>query len=84
MKTAWAMVSRVVQFRFTLILNTIHLSDTWEHTLNEILNHDNKSEVRIFMRSWAKHNKLDDMTSLLIYDLNDFTPTGTLQLCKKK
>ena len=50
----------------------------WEHTLTEILNHDNKTEVGIIMRAWVKHNKLEDMTDLLIYDLNDFTPTGTL------
>ena len=30
------------------------------------------------MRAWGKHYKLEDMTDLLIYDLNDFTPTGTL------
>ena len=55
----------------------IHLSG-WEHTLTEILNHDNKTEVGIIMRAWVKHNKLEDMTDLLIYDINDFTPLGTL------
>ena len=30
------------------------------------------------MRSWVKHNNLEDMTDLLMCDLNDFTPTGTL------
>ena len=30
------------------------------------------------MRSWVKHNELEDMTDLLIYDLNDFMPSGTL------
>ena len=30
------------------------------------------------MRAWVKHNMLEDMSDLLIYDLNDFTPTGTL------
>ena len=60
----------------------IHLSTVWEHTLTEILNHDNKTEVRIIMRAWVKNKKLEDMTDLLIYDLNDFTPTGTL--CKYK
>ena len=30
------------------------------------------------MRAWVKHNKLEDMSDLLIYDLNDFTPTGIL------
>ena len=56
----------------------IHLNTIWEHTLTEILNHDNKTEVGIIMRSWVKHNKLEDMSDLLIYDLNDFTPAGTL------
>ena len=46
--------------------------------LTEFLNHDNKIEVGILMRVWVKHNKLEEMTDLLIYDLNDFTPTGTL------
>ena len=55
----------------------IHLSNIWEHTLNEILNHDNKSEVGIIMTSGVKHNKLEDITSLLIYELNDFTPSRT-------
>ena len=36
------------------------------------------------MRSWVKHNKLEDISSLLIYDLNDFTPTGTLCYYKEK
>ena len=56
----------------------IHLNTIWEHTLTEILNHDNKTEVGIIMRSWVKHNKLDDMTDLLIYDFNDSIPTGSL------
>ena len=30
------------------------------------------------MRSWVKHNNLEDMSNLLIYDLNDFTPGSTL------
>ena len=30
------------------------------------------------MRSWVKHNNLEDMSDLLIYELNDFTPGGTL------
>ena len=36
------------------------------------------------MRSWVKHNKLEDMTSLLIHDLSDFTPTGTLCVYNEK
>ena len=62
----------------------IHLSNLWEHTLNKILNHDNKSEVGIIMRAWVKYNMLEDITSLLIYDLNDFTPSGTLCYYKDK
>ena len=50
----------------------MHLNTIWEHTLNEILNHNNKTEVGIIMRSWVKHNKLEEMTDLLIYDLTDF------------
>ena len=56
----------------------INLSSIWEHTLTEILNHGNKTEVGIIMRSWVKHNNLEDMSDLLIYDLNDFTLGGTL------
>ena len=62
----------------------IHLSDLWEHTPYEILTYDAKSEVGIIMRAWVKHNKLEDITSLLIYDLNDFTPSGTLCNYKEK
>ena len=36
------------------------------------------------MRAWGKHNKLENMTSLLIYDFNDFTPSGTLCYYKEK
>ena len=53
----------------------INLSPISEHTLTEILNHDNKTEVGIIMRSWVKDNNLQDMNGLLIHDLNDFTPT---------
>ena len=35
------------------------------------------------MRSWVKHNNLEDMSDLLIYDLNDFTPGGTLYCYKE-
>ena len=58
------------------MLSIIHVSTVWEHTLTEI-------EVGMIMRAWVKHNKLEDMTDLLIYDLNDFTPTGTLCNYKK-
>ena len=60
----------------------INLSRIWEHTLTEILNHGNKTELGIIMRSWVKHNGLEDMNELLIHDLNDFTPTGSLSQYK--
>ena len=60
----------------------INLSTICEHTLTEILNHGNKTEMGIIMRSWVKHNNLEDMSDLLIYDLNDFTTGGTL--CRYK
>ena len=60
----------------------INLSPIWERTLTEILNHGNKTEVGIIMRSWVKENNLQDMNDLLIHDLNDFTPTGSLSQYK--
>ena len=60
----------------------INLSPIWEHTLTEILIHGNKTEVGIIMRSWVKYNGLEDMNELLIYDLHDFTPTGSLSQYK--
>ena len=60
----------------------INLSPIWEHTLTEILNHGNKTEVGIIMRSWVKDNNLPDMNDLIIHDLNDFTPTGSLSQYK--
>ena len=55
----------------------INLSPIWEPTFTEILNHGYKTEMGIIMRSWVKHNNLEDMSDLLIYDLNDFTSGGT-------
>ena len=60
----------------------INLSPIWEHTLTTILNHGNKTEVGTIMRSWVKDNNLQDMNDLLIHDLNDFTPTGSLSQYK--
>ena len=54
------------------------------NTLNEILNHDAKSEVGIIMRTWVKYNMLEDIMSLLIYDLNDFITSGALCYYKDK
>ena len=60
----------------------INLSPIWKHALTEIFNHGNKTELEIIMRSWVKHNGLEDMNVLLIHDLNDFTPTGSLSQYK--
>ena len=60
----------------------INLSPVWEHTLTEILNHGNTTEVGIIMRSWVKDNNLEDTNDMLIHDLNDFTPTGILSQYK--
>ena len=56
----------------------IHLSDIWEHTITKILNHDPKSEMGIIMRAWVKHSKLEDFNSLLNFNVDHFTPSGTL------
>ena len=68
-----------IQIKMPSIIN---LSPIWEHTLTEILNHGNKTEVGIIMRSWVKDNNLEDMNDLLIHDQNDFTPTGSLSQYK--
>ena len=60
----------------------INLSPILEHSLTEILNHGNKTEVEIIMRSWVKDNNLEDMNDLLLHELNDFTPTGSLSQYK--
>ena len=60
----------------------INLSQIWEHTLTEILNHGNKTDVGIIMGAWVKHNNLEDMNDLLIHNLNDFTLTGSLSQYK--
>ena len=62
----------------------IHLCNIWEHTLTEILNHDHKMEVGIIMRPWVKHNKLEDFNSLLNFNVDHFTPSGTLCYFKEK
>ena len=36
----------------------VHISNLWEHTLNESLNQDAKLEVGIIISAWVKHNKL--------------------------
>ena len=44
----------------------------------EILNHDQKSEMGIKMRAWMQHNKLEDFNSLLNFNVDDFTSSGSL------
>ena len=36
------------------------------------------------MRAWVKHNKLEDLDSLLTYNVDDFTPSGNLCYYKDK
>ena len=36
------------------------------------------------MRAWVNYNKLENITSILIYDLNHFKPSGTLCYYKEK
>ena len=81
-------VQKQIQFKVQSEIQTnmpsiINLSPVWEHTLTEILNHGNKTEVGIIMISWVKDNNLQDMNNLLIHDLNDFTPTGSLSQYKE-
>ena len=34
--------------------------------------------------TWVKHNKLEDFKSLLTFNVDDFTPSGTLCYYKEK
>ena len=61
-----------------------HLNAIWEHTLTEILNHDNKSDVGIMIRTWVKHHKLENFTSLFNHSLDKFTPSSPLSYYKEK
>ena len=58
-------VQKQIQFKVQSEIQTnmpsiINLSPVWEHTLTEILNHGNKTEVGIIMRSWVKDNNLQE------------------------
>ena len=55
------------------------LSGLWEHTLTHTFNHGSKTEVGIILRSWVKHNKLEDFTSMLEFNIEDFPPAGSLK-----
>ena len=50
----------------------------------EILNHDNKSDVGIIIRTWMKHHKLDDFSSLFNHSPDKFTPSSPLSYYKEK
>ena len=47
-------------------------------------NHDPTTEVGIIIRAWVKHDKLEDFNSLLTFNVDDFTPSGTLCYFKYK
>ena len=69
-----------IQIKMT---SSINLSTIWEHTLTDIIINGNKTEVGIIIKAWVKHQKLENMSDLVIYDLNDFTSTGTLSQYKE-
>ena len=52
------------------------LNGLWEHTLTNSFTHGSKTEVGIILRSWVKHNKLEDFTSMLEFNIKDFQPVG--------
>ena len=56
----------------------IHQSDSWEHAITKILNHDPKSEMGIKIRAWVTYSKFEDVNSLLNFNVDDFTPSGNL------
>ena len=60
------------------------MNGLWEHTLTSIFNHRSKTEVGIILRSWVKHNDLEDFTSLLEFSIEDFQPAGSLSTYKEK
>ena len=60
------------------------LDAIWEHTLTEILNHDNKSVMGSMIRTWVKHHKLDDFSSLFNHSPDKFTPSSLLSHYKGK
>ena len=61
-----------------------HLDAIWEHTLTEILNHDNKSDVGIMIRTWVKHHELENFSSLFNHSPDKFTPSSPLSYYKEK
>ena len=63
--------------------SVFNLNGLWEQNLTNIFNHGSKTEVGIILRSWVKH-KLEDFTSLLEFNIEDFQPTGSLSTYKEK
>ena len=61
-----------------------HLDAIWEHTLTEILNHDNNSDEGIIIRTWVKHHKQDDFSSLFNHSPDKFTPSSPFSYYKEK
>ena len=61
-----------------------HLNAICEHTLTEILNHDNKFDVGIMIRTWVKHHKLENFSSLFNHSPDKFTPSSPLSDYKEK
>ena len=50
----------------------------------EILNHDDKSDVGIMIRTWVKHHKLDDFSSLFNHSPDKFTTSSRVFLLQRK
>ena len=61
-----------------------HLDAIWEHTLPEILNHDNISDVGIMIRAWVKHHKLKNFSSLFNHTPDKSIPSSPLSYYKEK
>ena len=58
------------------MLETIHLSNLWVHTITKIFKHDPESELDIMIRQWVIYNKLEDFNCLLNYTDEDLIPHG--------
>ena len=58
------------------MLETIHLSSLWVHTITKIFKHDPESELDITIRQWVIYNKLEDFNCLLNYTDEDLIPHG--------
>ena len=61
-----------------------YLDAIWEHTITEILNHDNKSDVGSMIRTWVKPHKLENVSSLFNHSPDKFTPSSPLPYYKEK